>query len=320
MSSVPSGRPPVRPWGTLLAPRRRASRSRRPRLQPIPPGSMTSSTPRPIPCCGDPRQRVARVAASASRPTSRGSRPGRSRPLSSPGWTRAGRSRCSEPPPGPARRITQVQRARFTSSSRSTARPATPGASSSSPTTRRASDAVQTPAPRGDPPLTGMPPDLARYDGAWVTPHIEPIQGSSAGRRSWPRSTPDFGYQGTPEGVPGQVEACTTPSRGRDPYVNSTIDLVPARGWSPSGPDCPASLNHNANCIDGTVLFASLLESASLQQGSCSSPATPSWPGRIARQRRVGLPRDHDDRHPRLRRGQRPRPRSVPAVVRSLQC
>src|SRR3954447_16354650 len=76
-------------------------------------------------------------------------------------------------------------------------------------------------------PSTGMPPeDLSRYYGAWVTPHIESIQDVV---RQAAELTPDlqiFGYQGAPEGVPGQVEALYNALKKHGiRYINSTIDF-----------------------------------------------------------------------------------------------
>ena len=136
-------------------------------------------------------------------------------------------------------------------------------------------------------PSTGLPPeDLSRYYGAWVTPHIESIQDVV---RQAAELTPDlqiFGYQGAPEGVPGQVEALYNALKKHGiRYVNSTIDFGTGPGLVTQRTRLPReSLRHRcANCIDGTVLFASLLESASLHAGIVLIPghafvAWEKWP------------------------------------------
>ena len=137
-------------------------------------------------------------------------------------------------------------------------------------------------------PQTGLPPDLIRYYGAWVTPHIEPIQ--TLLRRE-AELTPEhqiWGYQGTPEVVPRQVEALYNAlNEAGITYVNSIIDFGAGSGLLTQRTRLPReSLKyHNANCIDGTVLFASLLESASLHAGIVLVPghAFVAWEKRPGR-------------------------------------
>ena len=118
-------------------------------------------------------------------------------------------------------------------------------------------------------PETGMRRDLTRYYGAWVTPHVEPVQAlvrkaaeKVPGRRIW-------GYQGRPdpEGTASQVKAIfDTLKEAGIAYVDSVIDFGAGPGQVTQRTRLPReSLRHkSANCIDGTVLMASLLESASL--------------------------------------------------------
>ena len=47
-------------------------------------------------------------------------------------------------------------------------------------------------------PQTGLPPDLIRYYGAWVTPHIEPIQALLRRAAELVAEHQIWGYQGTP--------------------------------------------------------------------------------------------------------------------------
>jgi len=119
-------------------------------------------------------------------------------------------------------------------------------------------------------PQTGLPPDLMRYYGAWVTPHIEPIQALLRRAAELVAEHQIWGYQGTPDVVPRQVEALYNALKEAGiTYVNSIIDFGAGPGLLTQRTRLPReSLKyHNANCIDGTVLFASLLESASLHAG-----------------------------------------------------
>ena len=119
-------------------------------------------------------------------------------------------------------------------------------------------------------PQTGLPSDLARYYGAWVTPHIEPIQALLRHAAELVAEHQIWGYQRTPEVVPRQVEALYNALKEAGiTYVNSIIDFGAGPGLLTQRTRLPReSLKyHNVNCIDGTVLFASLLESASLHAG-----------------------------------------------------
>jgi hypothetical protein len=119
-------------------------------------------------------------------------------------------------------------------------------------------------------PETGARRDLTRYYGAWVTPHVELVQ--ALVRRAADR-VPDrriAGYQGrpNPDTTAAQVRALfeTLKDAGIS-YVDSVIDFGAGPGQITQRTRLPReSLRHkSANCIDGTVLFASLLEAASLQ-------------------------------------------------------
>ena len=119
-------------------------------------------------------------------------------------------------------------------------------------------------------PQTGLPPDLIRYYGAWVTPHIEPIQALLRRAAELVAEHQIWGYQGARDVVPRQVEALYNALKEAGiTYVNSIIDFGAGPGLRTQRTRLPReSLKHrNANCIDGTVLFASLLESASLHAG-----------------------------------------------------
>jgi hypothetical protein len=120
-------------------------------------------------------------------------------------------------------------------------------------------------------PTTGKLRDLSKYYGAWVTPHIEPIQDllHAAAERVPERQI--WGYQGDDHGVvTRQVEGLFNALKEAGiNYVNSIIDFGAGSGMLTQRTRLPReTLKHgNANCLDGTVLFASLLESASLHAG-----------------------------------------------------
>jgi hypothetical protein len=85
-----------------------------------------------------------------------------------------------------------------------------------------------------------------------------------------------WGYQGTPEAVTPQVAALYQSLREAEiVYVNSMIDYGAAPGTFTQRTRLPREslALRSANCIDGTVLMASLLEGASL------SPAIVLVPG-----------------------------------------
>jgi hypothetical protein len=118
-------------------------------------------------------------------------------------------------------------------------------------------------------PETGIRQDLTRYYGAWVTPHVEPVQALL--RRAADR-VPDrriAGYQGRrdPEATAAQVRALfeTLKAVGLS-YVDSVIDFGAGPGYVTQRTRFPRESlrDRSANCIDGTVLMASLLQAASL--------------------------------------------------------
>ena len=118
-------------------------------------------------------------------------------------------------------------------------------------------------------PETGRPRDLTKYYAAWVTPHVEPVQ---ALVRKAAEKVPDrriWGYQGRPdpEATATQVKALfDTLKEAGILYVDSVIDFGAGAGQVTQRTRLPRESlrQRSANCIDGTVLFASLLESASL--------------------------------------------------------
>ena len=126
-------------------------------------------------------------------------------------------------------------------------------------------------------PQTGHWQDLTRYLGAFVTPNAPSLM---TFLREAARLHPDghlVGYQGGPERVVPQVKALfdTLKTKAEITYVNSVINFNPQQGFSSQRVRLPREslADKEANCIDGTVLFASLLEGISM------SPAIVLVPG-----------------------------------------
>jgi hypothetical protein len=117
-------------------------------------------------------------------------------------------------------------------------------------------------------PKTGQWCDMTSYFGAFVTPN-EPSLISflrvAAGHHPARRL---LGYQGQPSEVEPQAEAIfnALKTEAGINYVNSVIAFSPEDGAANQRVRLPRESlrDKQANCIDGTVLFASLLEAASL--------------------------------------------------------
>lgn len=109
--------------------------------------------------------------------------------------------------------------------------------------------------------------DLSHYYGAWVTPYVDVVQDRVRAAVSKMPDNRMLGYQGDPDVVPQQVSALYQSLREAEiVYVNSVIDYGAASGLSTQRTRLPReSLSaRSANCIDGTVLLASLIEGISL--------------------------------------------------------
>lgn len=126
-------------------------------------------------------------------------------------------------------------------------------------------------------PATGEWRDMSRYLGAFVTPNAPTVQKYL---RTAARYHPDgriCGYQKGKADVESQVKAIYDALKDDADitYVNSRIDFNPDQGTRSQRVRLPRESleNKEANCIDGAVLFASLLEGASL------SPAIVVVPG-----------------------------------------
>lgn len=113
----------------------------------------------------------------------------------------------------------------------------------------------------------GSAVDLTHYYGAWVTPYDESVQERIRAAASLCTPKQIWGYQGKPNNVDRQVEALFQSLQQHGiKYVNSVIDFGAAAGYATQRTRLPReSLQlKSANCIDGTVLMASLIEGASL--------------------------------------------------------
>lgn len=126
-------------------------------------------------------------------------------------------------------------------------------------------------------PKTGQVQDLMPYLGAFVTPnHPDLMRFLRQAAELHPQQRL-VGYQGNPAAVEPQIKAIfeALKQSAKIKYVNSVIDFTPDQGASNQRVRLPAEslTDMEANCIDGTVLFASLLEGVSL------SPAIVIVPG-----------------------------------------
>lgn len=116
-------------------------------------------------------------------------------------------------------------------------------------------------------PGSGQLVDLSHYYGAWVTPHIEPVQQIVRRASDLMAQGSMVGYQQDPDLVGGQVRALFEALKEVGiTYVHSVIDYGAPVGHSTQRTRLPREslATKSANCIDGTVLMASLLEAASL--------------------------------------------------------
>jgi len=116
-------------------------------------------------------------------------------------------------------------------------------------------------------PETGEMLDLSHYYGAWVTPHANPVQQRIRRAVELAPERQMLGYQGDPDRVVQQVAALYQSLREAEiVYVNSVIDYGAPAGMTTQRTRLPRESieQRSANCIDGTVLLASLIEGVSL--------------------------------------------------------
>lgn len=116
-------------------------------------------------------------------------------------------------------------------------------------------------------PSSGKWLDMTKYLGAFVTPNAPAIMKYLQVATSKHLNKRLVGYQGDEGEVLSQVRAIydALASTGIK-YVNSIIDFTPEGGSAAQRVRLPSESieNASANCIDGTVLMASLLEAVSL--------------------------------------------------------
>ena len=109
---------------------------------------------------------------------------------------------------------------------------------------------------------------MTPYLGAFVTPNAPAIM---TFLREVARRHPDgqlIGYQVGPDRVEPQVRAVFEALKGHGiTYVNSVLAMTPEQGLHGQRVRLPREslADKEANCIDGTVLFASLLEAMSME-------------------------------------------------------
>jgi hypothetical protein len=116
-------------------------------------------------------------------------------------------------------------------------------------------------------PDTGATVDLSHYYGAWVTPHNEAVQERIRHAADLIPDRQIWGYQGDPDRVDVQVGALYQSLREAGlTYINSVIDYGSPVGQVTQRTRLPREslAGRSANCIDGAVLMASLLEGSSL--------------------------------------------------------
>jgi len=119
-------------------------------------------------------------------------------------------------------------------------------------------------------PATGDWIDLTPYMAAWVTPNAPEVMKLLRDAADTHPNRQIVGYQVDSQGVERQVEAIFEALKKQDiVYVNSVLSFDAANGSYTQRVRLPRESieNRSANCIDGTVLMASLLEAASLNPG-----------------------------------------------------
>jgi hypothetical protein len=110
--------------------------------------------------------------------------------------------------------------------------------------------------------------DFKPYLGAFVTPNAPSLMKFLRFAADYHPDGRLVGYQGSAESVRPQVKALYDALKNHADitYVNSVIDFSPQQGFACQRVRLPREslADREANCIDGTVLFASLLEGISM--------------------------------------------------------
>jgi len=112
--------------------------------------------------------------------------------------------------------------------------------------------------------------DLARYLAAWVTPAADEVLRVLRRAAELHPQRRMVGYQGGASGIEAQVRAIFEALKAEGIlYVNSILAFGPDRDVAIQRVRLPRQSIRvkSANCIDGVVLMASLLEAASLSPG-----------------------------------------------------
>ncbi len=142
-------------------------------------------------------------------------------------------------------------------------------------------------------PKTGQWNDLTPYLGAFVTPNARPVMEFLRKAAALHPDGQLAGYQGDPTKVEPQIKAIYDALKEAGvTYINSVIDFSPDDGTAGQRVRLPADSlgDKGANCLDGTLLLASLLEAVSMSPGIVIIPghaflAYESWssqPGKPA--------------------------------------
>lgn len=137
-------------------------------------------------------------------------------------------------------------------------------------------------------PATGQWLDTSPFFGAFVTPNAPAVMHFL--RKAAARHPEGMlvGYQGDEGMVEPQVQAIFEALKqdGALTYVNSVLTSSPEEGFPDQRVRLPRESleEQQANCIDGTVLYASLMEAASLSPAICVVPghafvAWETWEG-----------------------------------------
>lgn len=125
-------------------------------------------------------------------------------------------------------------------------------------------------------PKTGTYQDLTQYFGAFVTPNDPIVMAFLAKVRDHHPGKALAGYQGNRAGVVAQVKAAyeAVADEVDVSYVNSVIAFSPTDTVAVQRVRLPRDVlaDGAANCIDGTVLLASLLEAMSLNPAIVTVP------------------------------------------------
>jgi hypothetical protein len=119
-------------------------------------------------------------------------------------------------------------------------------------------------------PSTGEWVDLSPYYGAWVTPNAPEVMKVLRRAAELHPARQIVGYQVDASGIEEQVKAVFDALKVEGiVYINSVLSFGATRGEYMQRVRLPRESlsNRSANCIDGTVLMASVLEAASLNPG-----------------------------------------------------